>query len=171
MKFEIIDITFPVIPAGKTNAGHTYLLMEVCALSPFAQRSHKRTVFVPQPRVQQWKDWKAANKLPQFSGHYEIVENLPPFKAANSKEVQTSMRVLIEDDDDGNPTESGRKVAMDILHNMAGMTLLPTNAAPFEATENVNPAVVAAPAAKTQAQIDALLATGMTLEQINSLPF
>ena len=129
MNFEIMECSIETIVSvpgqpAKKNAGDKYVKLKVMEESMFATKAHVECIFVDQCRIPRRQAAIDANNLPTYSARYETIENLPPYRAENSKYDLTSMTVLVELHADGSPKYSGLRKAMDILMSMPGITMV-----------------------------------------------
>jgi len=115
MKFKILSAEIATVENGD-NAGDEFIMLSVIEDSIFAEgHPHKVVKFVPQENIPLWEAAIEKGKFPPFNGSYHIVKDLPTYKARETSDEQNTMRLLVENDSDGNPRSNPHKTAMRII--------------------------------------------------------
>ena len=111
------------------NKGQKYLEMTVIEDSPFAEKSHKQCIFVPQTRIPMWEKMKESGEYPEVIGKYEIVKGLPPYEVLDSDDkriggLRTTMRVFCRCDSTGTPVEDPQNQCLRIIERLDTMNFV-----------------------------------------------
>lgn len=131
MKFEIVSAVIKTVrPDAEQNAGSKYVEAVIAPISQFMSNEHKACFFPNAKQLLNWEAQIAANAFPEYPAKYEVVSGLPLFRVKNRKgqilpEAHDSMRVLVMiDPSSGEVLESGRAIAMQIIHAMMELVVV-----------------------------------------------